>query len=237
MLPVHGTTQPLVRADMVEGEENTRGVKSLSAPTSLNSPDQPQLAAPCFALSACLSQAIGVHVPSAPASIPLPIYTMCPVPLPVPLWGLSCSKPWPKGRLPTLILDLLCYRGLAWWLWLWHEPGCHPCASPILLIQVMWGGPWLVRNVLAVTRGLWFPIPGPQPSPHCSLTLGCFYSLEGSNGPSAFPPGQRILSLVGLSIFFCVSKGSVCLRNCHTLGIFLRDATDLSISLSAIMGP
>lgn len=100
----------------------------------------------------------------------------------------------------------------------------------------MWCGPWLVRNVLAVTLGLWFAIPAPQPTPCCSLILGWFYSLEGCNGPSAFPLGQRILSLVGLSMFFCFSRDSACLRNCCMLETFLRDATDVFISSSAVMG-
>lgn len=72
MLLVHGTTQPLVRADRVESEEKILGVRSLSAPVSLNSPDQPHLVAACSALRACLSQAIGVSVASAPAAVPVP---------------------------------------------------------------------------------------------------------------------------------------------------------------------
>lgn len=195
MLLVHGTAQPLVRGEWGE-------YPGCEAPEC--SPDQPHLAAPCCTLSACLSQARGVFVPSAPAAMP------------VPHWALGCSKAWPTDWLPTLTLALPCCHGLTRWLWLWPQPGCPPCASPIFLIQVMWGGPWLVRNILAVTLGLWFPLPTPQPSPCCLLTLHLF--IGGLQWPFCFPSRAKdFLSLMGLSIF-CFSKGSACLRNCHTLG-------------------
>lgn len=61
MLLVHASSQPLVRAATL-AREKTVGVRSLSALISLICLDQPHLAAPPTpsALSACLSQAVGV---------------------------------------------------------------------------------------------------------------------------------------------------------------------------------
>ena len=72
MLLVRGSAQPLVRAAVLARQEKTVGVRSLRAQITLNCPDQPHLAAPPSALSACLSQAVGVPGSSGAAAMPVP---------------------------------------------------------------------------------------------------------------------------------------------------------------------